>query len=279
MIIYNTWLKGDIISKKLIYIFTLLFVSAVLFFIIDWGVDGFDFFTHQENKYYFQSWISIAGMLFTFIMFITTFLIYKKSDISSLKYISISFLLITIAYASIGYHTSYCKVCSDLSMCGASHSYPNYLIIISLIILLVNILVANIKNNIIFLKILSYSLIFSTFLLMIILFISIEYIETPSIIIYIYSVINLQGLVFIFPLVFIVLSFLYMRTIYKLSNTTILIFIFLFISFIPQAIHIFTCSECHTMECSEFYSLAGLLMFMAIGLLIYSISLELEKKV
>ncbi len=264
--------------RNIFYLFVVLFIGAILFSILDWSVDGFNFFNSQDNKHYFQSWISIAGITFTFIMFVVTFIIYKKSGIDSLKFISLSFLLTSFAYASIGYHTSYCKVCSDLSMCGASHNYPNYLVVIALIILVVSALMANMKNNIGFLKLFSFGLILSTFLLMFILFISIEYMEIPDVISYTFSVLNLQGFVFVFPLIIIILAFLYMRTIYKLTNMMMLIFVLVFISFIPQAIHIFTCTECHVMECSEFYIFAGLFMFVATGLLIYSISLELEKK-
>jgi len=264
--------------KKLINLFVLLFLASIFFFFIDWSIDGFDFFKMQNHKYYFQSWISIAGAIFVLIMSITTYIIYVKSKILSLKYISISFLFISFAYAIIGYHTSYCKVCSDLSLCGASHTYPNYFIVIALITLSVMILLTNIKHNVKLLKIFSYGLIIATVLLMIILFISIQFMETPDLAMYIFKNLNLQGFVFIFPLVLIVFSLLYFKAIYKLTSVTIFIFILIFISFIPQAYHIFICTDCHIMECSEFYIFAGLLMFIAVALLIYAISLQLEKK-
>jgi len=235
-------------KKNFFNLFIVLFITTIVFSLIDWSVDGFDFFTFQSSKYYFQSWLSLAGIVFSFIMFITTFIIYKKSDIASLKFISLSFLLSLFAYASIGYHTSYCQMCSDLSMCGASHNYPNYLIIIVLTMLVLSVLVANIKKSIVFLKLLSYGLILATFLLMGILLISVEYMEIPTVIDYVFSVLNLQGFVFVFPLIFIIFIFLYMRKIYKFTTISILIFILAFSSFLPQAVHIFTCNECHIME-------------------------------
>ncbi|MEA3498820.1 MAG: hypothetical protein U9R16_07170 [Campylobacterota bacterium] len=264
--------------KKFIYLFFVLFFASIIFSLLDWSVDGFDFFKIQNHKYYFQSWISIAVAIFVFIMSVTTYIIYKRSGLLSLKLISISFLIISFAYAIIGYHTSYCKVCSDLSLCGASHTYPNYFIVIALITLSVTVLLANIKQNVKLLKIFSYGLIISTILLMSVLFISIQFMETPDVAIYIYKNLNLQGFIFIFPLVLIVFSMLYFKTIYKLTNVTIFIFVLLFISFIPQAYHIFICTDCHSMECSEFFIFAGLLMFIAVGLLIYAISLQLDKK-
>ncbi len=265
--------------KRILYLSMILFLSIITFIWVDWRVDGFDFFKLQENKYYFQSWVSMAGAVFAFTMAISTFFIYKKSHILSLKFISFSFLLTSFAYAIIGYHTSYCKVCSDLSMCGASHNYPNYLVLISLIIFVLTILLLHIKNHITLLKLFSYGLISASALLTVILFISIQFMETPDIIPYIFTVLNLQGLIFIFPLLLIILSILYFHTIYKLTYITILIFVLISISFMPQAYHIFICNECHAMECSEFYIFSGLFMFMAVGLFIYAISLELVKKV
>ncbi len=100
--------------------------------------------------------------------------------------------------------------------------------------------------------------------------------ETPDIIPYVLSVLNLQGFMFIFPLLFTLLIFVYFKNTYKLTYVISLIFFLIFISFIPQAYHIFNCTECHNMECSEFYIGSGLFMFMAIGLLFYSIDLQLK---
>ncbi len=266
-------------KKKIINLFTLLFIASLFVFVFDWSVDGFDFFKFQHNEYYFQSWISIAGSIFTFIMAITIFVIYKKSKINSLKFISLSLLLVSVAYSIIGYHSSYCKVCSDLSMCAASHNYPNYFIVIALIALVVTVLLANIRNNINLLKLLALGLMFSTIGLTVILFMSVEFMETPDAVSYVFKTLNLQGFVFIFPLLLIILLVLYFRKIYKFSNISLFIFMLIFVSFLPQAYHVFICNDCHIMECSEFFVASGLLMFMAMGLLIYSLSLELHKKV
>ncbi len=264
--------------KKNFYLFGVLLLGVVIFSLIDFNVDGFDFLKFQVSKYYFQSWIAMAGAVFSLIMSITIFIIYKKSDLISLKFISISFLLISSAYGVIGYHTSYCKICSDLSLCGASHTYPNYFIVIALVIFVLGILLVNLNKNLRFLKLFSYGLIFATLLLMIILFLSLEFMETPDITNYILINLNLQGFTFVFPLVFIGFAFFYMRSIYRVTNSIILIFVLIFVSFIPQAYHIFICDECQSMECSEFYIFSGFLIFLAVGLFIYSMSLELDKK-
>ncbi len=259
-------------------LFILLFFSAVTALFVGWSVDGFDFFKAQEYELYFQSWVSIAGILFTTVMAISTFLIYKKSKIRSLKFISLSFLLTSFAYGIIAYHTSYCKMCSDLTMCGASHNYSNYFVVIALVITVLTILLINLKSNITVLKQFAYALIFASTLLLITLFISIKFMEIPDVITYVVSTINIQGLSFIFPLILIIFSFIYFRKMYKDNKSVLLIFTLLFISFLPQAYHIFVCSECHSMECSEFFVASGLMMFLAIGLLIYAIGLQLEEE-
>lgn len=265
-------------NKMRLVLFIVLYFSAVTVLFIDWSVDGFDFFKVQEYELYFQSWVSIAGILFTVVMAFSTFLIYKKSKIRSLRFISLSFLLTSFAYGIIAYHTSYCKVCSDLTMCGASHNYSNYFTVIALVVTVLTILSLNLKNNIGVLKQFAYALVFASLLLLIILFISIRFMETPDVITYVISTINIQGLSFIFPLILIVLSFIYFRKMYKSSKSVVFIFTLLFISFLPQAYHIFVCTECNSMECSEFFVASGLMMFIAIGLLIYAIGLQFEEK-
>lgn len=266
------------LSKKTIISCLLSLFGALAFTLIDWSVDGFDFLKTQNYKFYFQSWVSVAGLIFTTVMAITTFIVYKKSQLHSLKFIVLSFLLTALAFGSIGYHTSYCKVCSDLAMCGASHNYPNYLTVIALIVSVVTALLMNLKNNITVLKLFAYGLILASLLLVIILFISIQFMEIPDVIAYVISTINLQGFVFIFPLALIVLSFVYFRKQYIVPTVILFVFALLFISFLPQAYHLFVCTECHTMECSEFFVFSGLLMFAAVGSLIYSIGLQLEER-
>lgn len=266
-------------KNKFIIISAVLAVAALIFTVLDWSVDGFDFFKPQDYQFYFQSWVSIAGILFTLTMSITTFVIYKKCKLDSLKFISLSFLMTSIAYLLIGYHASYCKVCSDLSLCSASHNYSNYFSVIALVITAITALLVNLKNNIIPLKLFSIGIISASFFLLAVLFISIQFMETPDIISYVTVNFNLQGFVFIFPMILIILSFIYLKSIYKVSNVISFVFVLMLISFLPQAYHTFICAECHTMECSEFYIFSGLFMFIAIGLLIYSISLQiLEKK-
>ena len=74
-------------------LFSIFFLISIIFIYLGWNVDGFDFFKFQEQHFYFQSWISIAGILFSSVMSITTFVVYKKTKFQSLKYIPLSFLL------------------------------------------------------------------------------------------------------------------------------------------------------------------------------------------
>ena len=269
-------LKFD--KKFIISIYLLFSLSAIIFTIIDWNIGSFDFIKPQNYEFYFHSWVSFAGFLFSLIMTVTTFIIYKKNQVKSIKLISISFLLTSFAYAIIGYHTSYCKVCSDIAMCGASHNYPNYFILITLIIITLNILLLNLKNSINLLKLFSFGLIVASLVLLLTLFISMEYMQVPELVSNVIININFQGLVFILPMILILLSFLYFKRFYKLSNATVLIFLIMFIAFIPQAYHIFTCRACHDDECSEFFIFSGLFMLIAIGTIIYSIKLQLEER-
>jgi len=263
---------------KIGYLFVSFFTLSVLCLILGWQVDGFDFFKIQDNKFYFQSWISLAGTFFTLIMSATIFILYKKSNKKSLKYISLSFLIISLAYAIVGYHTSYCKVCSDLSLCGASHNYPDYIILMSVIVFVMILLLLNHKFNLSLFKTFFYGMILAVSSLMGILFLSIKYIEIPNVTPYVFHSLNLQGFIFILPLFFTGIVYLYFRKTYKITAKISLLFFMIALSFIPQAYHIFSCSECNRMECSEFFSLSGLLMFIAIGLIFYSLDIALKNE-
>lgn len=267
------------INKTTIKVLSVLTaVSVLVFSILDWSVDGFDFLKAQNHEFFFQSWISIAGLVFTAVMSITTFIVYKNTKIDSLKFVSLSFLSTSLAYLFIGYHTSYCKVCSDLTMCGTSHNYPTYFTVIAILVLALTTVLMNSKNNIAVLKTFSFGLIAASSLMLATLFMSIRFMEIPDIASYVLTVINFQGFVFVFPLILLLLLFIYFKTAYKVTKSVVLIFVLLFLSFLPQAYHIFICTECHTMECSEFYLFSGFFMFIAIGFLIYSISLQLQEK-
>ena len=214
-------------------------------------------------------------------MAVTTFVIYKKTNLLALKYLPVGFILTSTAYTIIGYHTSYCEVCSDLTLCGASHSYPNYLIITALIILVLTIILLTKKINInaktFILKTFVIGLIIATILLMTILFASLQYMEIPNVIDYVESI-NLQAIFFIFPILSVAWVFFYLKKSYKIPKSILTIFILLSISFLPQFYHILICKDCHSMECSEFYILAGLLMYIAVGIIIHSISIQLQEK-
>ncbi len=260
------------------YLFPIFFLISIIIIYIDWNVDGFNFFKFQEQHFYFQSWISIAGILFATIMAITTFIIYKKTKLPSLRYISISFLLIAIAYTIIGYHASYCEVCSDLGYCAASHSYPNYLIIITFVIFVLSTIMFSRSLDVVkkaeLLQKLSYGLIIATIFLSITLFMSLKYLKIQDHISYL-STTNLQALIFILPLIVIVWAFVYFRRTYKASRVYILMAALVLLSFLPQFFHILRCKDCHTMECSEFYVVSGFIMVIVIGLFIHAVSIQL----
>ena len=266
-------------EKKVITTLVLvLFIVMLLFSFLDWRVDGFELLKSQSFEFYFQSWVSIAGLSFTTIMSVTTFIIYKKTKISSLKFMSLSFLLTSLAYLSIGYHSTYCKVCSDLGICSASHNYSNYFIVIALVTFVLSVLLMHAKNNISILKFFAYGLITASSVLLLVLFISIEFMEIPGIAFYEVNTINLQGFVFVVPLILIAFSYIYYRKKHKMKKVIVAIFLLVSVSFIPQAYHLFLCEECHTMECSEFYIVAGLMMFMALGLFVYALGQQLKEE-
>lgn len=253
---------------------------SIIFIFIDWSVDGFDFFKFQEQHFYFQSWISMAGIFFTLVMTVTTFIIYKKTKLKSLKYIPLSFLLIATAYFITGYHSSYCKVCSDLGYCAASHNYPNYLIIITFVIFVLSTVILSRSLDIVkkaeLLQKFSYGVITATVLLIITLFFSLEYLEIPDHISY-NTTINLQAIVFIIPLLITLWAFAYFRRAYKASAVYLLMALLSSLSFLPQIYHIYTCKDCHTMECSEFYLFSGLIMLIVTGLFLHSVSIQLQE--
>ena len=266
--------------KKIWYLFSIFFLLSITFIFVDWHIDGFNFFKFQEQYFYFQSWISIAGILFAIVMTITTFLIYKNTQLHSLKYISIGFLLTAAAYFITGYHSSYCKICSDLGYCAASHSYPNYLMIITFVIFVLSIIMSSRSLDIVkkvqLLHKFTYGLTIATILLSIILFISIQYIEVLDHIYYFYTT-NLQALVFIFPVVIMIWAFIYFRRVYTVSRLYIVLVLLASLSFLPQFLHILTCKDCHIIECSEFYVLSGLIMLIVSGVFIHAMSIQLQE--
>ncbi len=243
-------------------------------------MDGFDFFKFQKQHFYFQSWISIAGILFSSVMAITTLIIYKKTKFKSLKYIPLSFLLTAVAYSIIGYHASYCKVCSDLGYCAASHNYPNYFLIITLLIFILSAIMSSrsveLVKKVQLLQKFSYGLITATILLGIALFISLSYLEIPDNISYFYTI-NLEGIFFLFPLMIILWAFVYFRRTYKVSPIYLIMALLASLSYLPQIFHVLTCLDCHTMECSEFYIFSGLIMLIVTGLFIRSVSIQLQE--
>lgn len=266
--------------KRSLSLFVALFAVTLLFMFTNWSVGGFNFFKFQEQHFYFQSWISIAGIFFTLTMAGTSYLLYKTTQLLSLKYMPLSFLLTALAYSITGYHASYCRVCSDLGFCAASHNYPNYLMIVIFVLFTLSAIMLpkklDTKKRAHLLYIFSYGLIVATTLLIIPLFMSISFMETPSVISY-FDTTNLQAFVFLAPLLMTLFAFGYFGMVYKISKIYLFMAILLSMSFVPQIYHIYSCQECHNMECSEFYVLAGLIMFIVTGLLLHSLSVQLQQ--
>lgn len=267
--------------KKVWYFFSILLLISIIFVFIDWNMDGFNFLKFQKQHFYFQSWISFSGILFTFIMAITTFIIYKKTKLQSLKYIPLSFLLILTSYLITGYHSSYCKICSDLGFCAASHSYPNYLFIITLLIFILSGIMFSRRLGIVekaqALQRLSYGLIIATTFFFMILLISLKYFDTIEHSPYNIVSNNLQAFIFILPVVVIVWAFVYFRNTYKTSRIYLLMALLLCLSFLPQILHIYTCNDCYSIECSEFYVFSGFIMFIVTGIFIHSVYIQLQE--
>lgn len=111
-----------------------IIILAALASALGWQVGEFSFFATQNCQMFFQSWIAISGTIFAIVMAITSLILYKKTKITSMQASMANFLLIAAAFIFSGYHTSYCKVCSDLTLCGASHNYSNYLILVALLV-------------------------------------------------------------------------------------------------------------------------------------------------
>lgn len=262
------------------FFFFILFLISMIFVLKDWRVAGFNFFESTEHHLYFQAWISIAGILFTVAMAVTTSIIYKKTKLQSLKYIPMAFILIAVAYLIIGYHASYCKVCSDLGFCAASHNYPDYLIIITFVIFVLATIILSKKLDLVKKAESSQTFLYGLILAMILLFtaslISLNYLEVPNNISYI-NTNNLQVVIFIVPLVMILYALMFIKNIYKESGIYILMTLLMSFSFIPQIFHIYACKDCNDMECSEFYVFSGVIMFIVTGLLIHAISIQLKE--
>lgn len=267
--------------KQIWYFSSLLFIISIVLLVKDWNVDGFHFFKLQEYHFYFQSWISIGGIVFTSVMSIVTYIIYKNTQLRSLKYIPLSFVLLSISYAFVGYHASYCKVCSDLGLCAASHNYPLYLIIVAFIVFILIVIMFNrrldIEEKTQMLFKFSLGIIIATIFLMIILFMSLEYLEIPDQIYYLESINNLQAFLFLFPVIIIVWVIIYFRNKYNISGVYLFITFLFALSFVPQITHIYICKECYIMECSEFYVFSGLAMLIVTALFLHSIHKQLQE--
>ena len=270
----------ELYMKKVWGVYFILFITACVFVVSNFNIAGFDFFVFQEQNLFFQSWISIAGILFSLMMALTTYLMYKNTALPSLKYIPLSFLLTSFAFAVIGYHVAYCDVCSNLTLCGASHNYPNFLIVIGQVIFIFIVILfskrLDFKHSKKVLQIFSYGLICATVLLMITLFLSLDFIESPNLIQY-DNIINPQGLFFLFPLFVILYAIVYFKNNYDFSKQFYIIFILFGASMLPQFYHILICKECHYMECSEFYIFSGIIVFIVIGLLLHSVFIQLKE--
>ncbi len=276
--------KFDSITYIKISFFILLFIS-IISLIKGWNTGNFSF-SKIEIEWYFHFWLGLAALIMCTILAILTKNIYKKTNLITLRLIPISLILYAIGIAITTFHNDYCKICADLGICGSAHNYP---IIIGLLIIYLLIIFhilydkdldKSLKNTILKNIMLSTSIIF--FLMLIVLFIGIFFIKLPSEMVYKEKT-NIQGLSFLSIMIFCFLvSIQYLSHFKKKKKREILINSISFFSLgliqIIPAYHIFTCYWCDVEECSEFFSIGGIFIFISVYILWLSFLPLIEEK-
>ena len=261
-----------------IFFLTLLTISVCAFFA---GLDSGGFKYAQTHYYpYFQGWISLANLIFCLALAIAAHKIHKKQGLEPLRYVPLALIFFAIAIALIGIHVSYCKNCGDVGFCGTAHDYPNAVSILGICISLV-LYLSSIKEVDSFahaLSILYHSLMIGFAAIIVVLFISIFYMKFPEPSPYAFlQRPNVQGITFICISLFSFLAFLDLFHAFKTTGKRV--FVHIGIQFIVIALvqlvafyHIATCYGCAMGECSEFFTLAGIFILIAVYLLWYSYS-------
>ncbi len=262
--------------KKIITLFFFLLALAMISYGKGYAIGGFHL-SKVHNYFYFQSWISLAILVFCLVISYATYSVYKNTKLVGLKFVPVGLFFLSLGIIIIGFHNSYCKVCSDLGFCGTAHNYPNAISVLAVCISLVIYLALqsqdyDLKSS---LKKFWHTLVFGSFIIIIILFISLFYMELPEPISYKAGRFNLQGFVFISISIFCTIAFFTFLVVYYRTRKKI--FVAMSVQFIVTALvqlvaayHIFTCYWCDIEECSEFFALGGIFILIGMFILWYS---------
>jgi hypothetical protein len=227
----------------------------------------------REFKMYFQTWISIAALVLALIMAFLTFLTYRKTAFKPFKWVPVSFLFFALSFVPVGYHLSRCHECAGLGLCGLYHNYGNLAGLIGMIVVLCvamwgSAAIFEPKLKIIFKKVMFPGLIIAAIAMLAIMLIGTQMMAIPEKMSYPPSVFNPEvvifvGIILISLFFFVKLLNLYLKSEAKLILPVAIGFLVVALSQIPAAYHILTCYWCHVMDCSEWYTLGGLSLFIA----------------
>lgn len=228
----------------------------------------------REFQMYFQTWISIAAIVLALIMTLLTFLSYHKTGFKPFKLVPLSFLFFAISFVPLAYHLSRCHECAGLGLCGLYHNYGNLAALISIIVAICitmwdSAAIFEPKLKILFKKVMFPGLIIAAIAMLVIMLIGTQMMAIPEKMTYPPSVFNPEGFIFLAIILislyfFVKLLGLYLKSEAKLILPISIGFLVVALSQIPAAYHIFTCYWCHVMDCSEWFTLAGISLFIAV---------------
>lgn len=264
------------IMKRSLPFFLFLFILSISFYILNFNIDGFQF-SKIHYHLYFLAWMSIANLILCLILAYAVFVIYKLTNLIPLRFIPLALLFYSFGIIINCFHLSYCKICSDLGFCGTAHTYPNAISLLSICVSLILYIINQTQVNDLklILKKLWSILLIGFLVIIVILFISLFYMDLPRPIPYKVGHFNMQGFIFIFISLFCFLSFImffygYIKTHSKVLKGVSVQFVVTGLLQLISAYHITTCYWCNVEECSEFFSLSGIFILIAMFILWYS---------
>lgn len=228
----------------------------------------------REFKMFFQTWISMAALALALIMTFLTFLSYYKTGFKPFKWVPLSFLFFAISFTPLAYHLSRCHECAGLGLCGLYHNYGNLAALISMIVAICvamwdSAAIFEPKLKTLFKKVMFPGLLIAALAMLVIMLIGTKFMAIPETMTYPPSVFNPEGFIFLGIILislyyFIKLLRLYLKSEAKLILPIALGFLVVALSQMPAAYHIFTCYWCHVMDCSEWFTLGGISLFIAV---------------
>ena len=228
----------------------------------------------REFKMYFQTWVSMAALVLALIMALLTFLTYRETGFKPFKWVPLSFLFFAISFVPLAYHLSRCHECAGLGLCGLYHNYGNLAALIGMIVAMCvamwgSAAIFEPKLKIIFKKVMFPGLIIAAVAMLAIMLIGTQMMAIPEEMSYPPSVFNPEGLIFLGIILislffFVTLLGLYLKADVKLILPIAIGFLVVALSQIPATYHIFTCYWCHVMDCSEWFTLGGIGLFIAV---------------